>query len=134
MLSSAEFGWTANMERIMKAQALRNTQMDQFMGARKILEINLEHKLIKQVNSKIGDENKDKNLKNIIQLLYDTALLNSGFTLEKPSDYATRVNDMLTVGFCDQDDDIIEDDNSAINIKDEETVECGEVENLEEVD
>ena len=134
MLSSAEFGWTANMERIMKAQALRNTQMDQFMGARKILEINLEHKLIKQVNSKIGDENNDKNLKNIIQLLYDTALLNSGFTLEKPSEYATRVNDMLTAGFCDEEDDIIEDDNSAINIKDEETVECGEVENLEEVD
>ena len=67
-------------------------------------------------------------------MLYDTALLNSGFTLEKPSEYATRVNDMLTAGFCDEEDDIIEDDNSAINIKDEETVECGEVENLEEVD
>ena len=151
MLSSAEFGWTANMERIMKAQALRNTQMDQFMGARKILEINLEHRLLKQINQQIGDETKHKNLTNIIQLLYDTALLNSGFILEKPTEYANRVNDMLTVGFCqdDEDDDqenvcvsVEEQDNEeTINIKHDEPVDSGDVEvldnthdNLEEVD
>ena len=130
MLSSAEFGWTANMERIMKAQALRNTQMDQFMGARKILEINLEHKVIKEINNKICDEKNHKHVSNIIHLLYDTALLNSGFTLDKPSEYAKRVNDMLTVGFCD----VIEDENNVINIKDKEIDECVEVEDLEEVD
>ena len=106
VLVTAEFGWTANMERIMKAQALRNNQMDQFMGARKIMEINPDHKIMKTLRNKlVGSEDNKKQCGDIVLLLFDTTLLNSGFSLEKPSEYANKVNRMIEVGFCDNDDD-----------------------------
>tara|TARA_B100001093_G_C26851731_1_gene1025461 strand:+ start:1914 stop:4103 length:2190 start_codon:yes stop_codon:yes gene_type:complete len=111
VLVTAEFGWTANMERIMKAQALRNNQMDQFMGARKIMEINPDHKIMKTLRNKlVGSEDNKKQCGDIVLLLFDTTLLNSGFSLEKPSEYANKVNRMIEVGFCDNDDDDHDDD------------------------
>lgn len=105
VLVTAEFGWTANMERIMKAQALRNSQMDQFMGARKIMEINPDHNIMKTLREKISDDAAKKQCNDITQLLYDNAILNSGFTLEKPSEYANKVNKMIEIGFCNIDDE-----------------------------
>ena len=111
VLVTAEFGWTANMERIMKAQALRNSQMDQFMGARKIMEINPDHNIMKTLREKISDDGAKKQCTDITQLLYDNAILNSGFTLEKPSEYANKVNKMIEIGFCNVDD---EDENDEL--------------------
>ena len=104
MLSTSEYGWTANMERIMKAQALRNNDMDKYMTAKKILEINLNHSLIKMIKMKLNIPDETNKLKSLIRVLYDTALLNSGFVIEKPSELATRINKMLSVNFCDEDD------------------------------
>ena len=101
VLTTAEFGWTANMERIMKAQALRNSQMDQFMGARKIMELNPENLIMRTLKSKLEDESNHKQCKDIVELLYSNAILNSGFILDNPSDYANKVNKMIEVGFCD---------------------------------
>ena len=105
VLTTAEFGWTANMERIMKAQALRNSQMDQFMGARKIMELNTGHLIMRTLREKLSDETNHKQCKDIVELLYSNAILNSGFILENPSEYANKVNKMIEVGFCDAEED-----------------------------
>ena len=135
VLTSAEFGWTANMERIMKAQALRNSEMDHFMAPKKILEINLNHPLIKAINSKLTDNSE--NVKSMIRVLYDTALLNSGYIIEKPNELANRINQMLTINFCDVDcDDEVEfSDSEKIEIKEEiHTNVCDNSDDMEEVD
>jgi len=105
ILVTAAFGWTANMERIMKAQALRNNQMDQFMGSQKILEINPNHNIMKTLKEKVNVEDNNKRCIDIVSLLYDTALLNSGFMLDTPTEYANKVNRLLELGFCDDVDD-----------------------------
>ena len=110
VLTTAEFGWTANMERIMKAQALRNSQMDQFMGARKIMELNPGHLIMRTLKQKVEDETIHRQCKDIVELLYSNAVLNSGFVLENPSEYADKVNKMIEVGFCDvEEDETLED-------------------------
>lgn len=115
MLSSSEFGWTANMERIMKAQAIRNEMMDQFMSSRKVLELNINHKLIINIANKFKDQNNKVVLVDLINIMYDTALLNSGFILENPVGYATKVNKIITQNYCMDDDD--DDDDKVTDLK-----------------
>mgnify|MGYP001364350387 CR=1 FL=1 len=110
MLSSSEFGWTANMERIMKAQAIRNEMMDQFMSSRKVLELNINHKLIVNIDNKFKDENNKVVLVDLINIMYDTALLNSGFLLDNPVGYATKVNKIITHNYCMTDDDEVKEE------------------------
>ena len=131
ILVTASFGWTANMERIMKAQALRNNQMDKFMGAQKILEINPNHNIMKTLKDKVNVEDNNKRCIDIVSLLYDTALLNSGFMLDTPTEYANKVNRLLELGFCD---DV--DDEEVVETVDTETVdtETVETENVENAD
>ena len=106
VLVSSQYGWSSNMERIMKSQAMRDNKMDTFMSSKKILEINPNHKIIKTLKSKI----KDTSSKNIAWLLYETALINSGFSLKKPRDYADRIHRMIEVGFCPDEVDDMDDD------------------------
>jgi len=105
VLVTAENSWSANMERIIQAQALRNSEMDQFMGSKKIFEVNIDHKIIKTLKIKMSNDDNKIQCADIILLLYDTAQINSGFVLEKPSDYANKVNRMVELGFCDDNDD-----------------------------
>ena len=110
MLSSSEFGWTANMERIMKAQAIRNEMMDQFMSSRKVLELNINHKLIVNIENKFKNESNKVVLVDLINIMYDTALLNSGFLLDNPVGYATKVNRIITENYCMIDEDEVKDE------------------------
>ena len=112
ILVTAEHGWSANMERIIKAQALRNDQMDQFMGSRKIMEINLDHIIIKNIKNKYtsNDENVKRASKDIVLMLYDTSLLNSGFQIENPSYFVNKVNKMIEVGFCSDEQEKCDDE------------------------
>jgi len=103
VLVTSEQGWSANMERIIKSQAMRNSQMDSFMGSKKIFEINMNHKIMKTLKVKMNNEESLGKCVNIVLLLFDTAQINSGFTLEKPSDYANKVNRMVEFGFCEED-------------------------------
>ena len=105
VLVATEHGWSANMERIIKSQALRNNDMDQFMGSKRILEINIDHKIIKSLNEKYTNENLKNKCADVTMLMFDTALINSGFMLEKPSNYANKVNRMIELGFCDLEDE-----------------------------
>ena len=115
VLVTAEYGWSANMERILKAQALRNDEMDSFMGSKKILEINLDHNIIKSLKEKISNDDLKKQCVDVTMLMFDTAMINSGFTLEKPSDFANRVNRLVEVGFCeDYDEELVIDENDVV--------------------
>merc|ERR1711878_209205 len=81
---TSQYGWSANMERIMKAQALRDTSTMGYMSAKKHLEINPDHSVIHALTDKASANKNDKSIKDLIVLLYETSLLSSGFTLEDP--------------------------------------------------
>ena len=108
VLVSDKYGWTANMERLMKAQTLSaNNHMSAYMTSRRILEINPNHRLMKILKEKI-DQNKEKEIRNIIDLLYDTVLLDSGFVLEEPSKYASKMYRLISLGLSGENDEEIE--------------------------
>ena len=95
---TSQYGWTANMERIMKAQALRDTSTMGYMSAKKLLEINPEHQIIDTLREKADADKNDKSVKDLVMLLFETALLASGFNLEDPGIHAARIYRMIKLG------------------------------------
>ena len=96
-LVTGQFGWSANMERIMKAQALAsNTGMG--MNSQKTMEINPSHPIIKALSSRIKTEKESKSVKDLIWLLYDTTLLSSGFTNNDPVKFSNRILRLISLG------------------------------------
>ncbi|XP_030751187.1 heat shock protein 83 [Sitophilus oryzae] len=95
---TSQYGWTANMERIMKAQALRDTSTMGYMAAKKHLEINPDHPIVENLRQKAEADKNDKAVKDLVILLFETALLSSGFTLEEPQVHASRIYRMIKLG------------------------------------
>jgi len=91
VLVTGQYGWSANMERIMKKQAFANKDQQQYMVSKKTLEINPRHPLIKELKARSEQNPDDSELKDMANLLYDSALLNSGFDMASPTDFASRV-------------------------------------------
>merc|ERR1712025_1098728 len=103
---TSQYGWTANMERIMKAQALRDTSTLGYMAAKKQFEINPEHPIMETLRKKADADKNDKSVKDLVMLLYETALLASGFGLEDPQIHAGRIYRMVKLGLgLDEDAD-----------------------------
>jgi len=95
---TSQYGWTANMERIMKAQALRDTSTMGYMAAKKHLEINPDHSIIETLRQKADADKNDKSVKDLVMLLFETSLLSSGFSLEDPGVHASRIYRMIKLG------------------------------------
>ena len=108
---TSQYGWTANMEHIMKAQALRDTSTMGYMTAKKHLEINTDHPVMETLRQKAEADKHDKAVKDLVMLLYETALLSSGFTLEDPQVHAARIYRMikLGLGIDEEESQLVED-------------------------
>jgi molecular chaperone HtpG len=103
---TSQYGWSANMERIMKAQALKDTSTMGYMAAKKHLEINPDHSIVETLRAKAEADKNDKAVKDLVMLLYETSLLTSGFSLEDPGVHATRIHRMIKLGLgLDGDDE-----------------------------
>jgi len=102
---TSQYGWTANMERIMKAQALRDTSTMGYMAAKKHLEINPDHSIVENLRQRAEADKNDKSVKDLVLLLFETALLSSGFSLEDPAVHAKRIHRMIKLGLGIDEDD-----------------------------
>jgi molecular chaperone HtpG len=110
---TSQYGWSATMERIMKAQALRDTSTMGYMAAKKHLEINPDHSIMKTLKTKVDQDKNDKSVKDLVTLLYETSLLASGFTLELPQQHAERIFRMIKLGLGIDEEDAVESSSAA---------------------
>nr|CAA67191.1 HSP80-2 [Triticum aestivum] len=129
-LVTGENGWTPNMERIMKAQALRDSSMAGYMSSKKTMEINPENAIMDELPKRADADKSDKSVKDLVMLLFETSLLTSGFSLEDPNTFGTRIHRMLKLGLSiDEDDEAPENDTDMPPLEDD----AGESK-MEEVD
>merc|ERR1711957_1125914 len=119
------------MERIMKAQAMRDTSTTSYMVSKKTMEVNPKHSIMTELKKKASADKSDKTVKDLIWFLFDTSLLTSGFTLDEPTQFAGRIHRMIKLGLSIDDDEDQEEELPALEEVEGATEEASK---MEEVD
>nr|XP_061781292.1 endoplasmin-like [Nerophis lumbriciformis] len=97
-LVASQYGWSGNMERIMKAQAYqtgKDISTNYYASQKKTLEINPKHPLIKQMLKRVNDDAEDQTASDLAAILFETATLRSGYQLADTKAYGERIERML---------------------------------------
>jgi len=104
-LVTSKFGWSANMERIMKTQSMADPRAMEYMRGRKIMEVNPKHMIVKGIKTLLDEKDKER-ARDLSELLFETALITSGFSLENPRDYASKVYTLMGIALgVDEEED-----------------------------
>jgi len=99
ILVTSQYGYSANMERIMKSQAFSDTKRSSYLFSKKTMEINPRHPIIVELNKRVSDgDEASQEVKDLAMVLFDTAMLNSGFTMENAGDFSQRMYRIMQSG------------------------------------
>jgi len=109
IIVSSQYGWSTNMERIMKAQTMGNNDRASAMVSQKTLEINPAHPIIRELKSRVEADSKDQEAKDIASTLFDVALVGTGLTPADPADFAARLQVLMRLGLGVSKDAAIEE-------------------------
>merc|ERR1719158_2042234 len=126
IIVSSQYGWSTNMERIMKAQTMGNNDRSQQMMSQKTLEINPAHPIIRELKSRVENDDKDQEAKDIAHPLFDVALVGTGLTPADPADFASRVQVLMRLGLGVSKDAPIEEPEVVLDPEPEAKKEDGE--------
>lgn len=120
-IMSSQYGWSANMQRIVKAQAMQNNQ-SQFMmsndSSQNVLEINPSHKMIKQLQEGIVKSSmKDGAIDDIIRLMYETCMISCGYSHDDPASFSNRVYRVISLGLPHSEEGDVEQEDTVVTDK-----------------
>merc|ERR1719405_47297 len=93
---TSQFGYSAQQEKIMKAQAFQNKDQIQMMSGRKTLEVNANHPVVVDLLAKVKADKEDAAAKGTAQVLFQTALIESGYEIADPSEFVNRVYRLMS--------------------------------------
>lgn len=120
VIVTGRYGHSANMERLMRVQAMQDPAKYASMSAQKTLEVNPRHPIVAELNKRIQDNPNDESVKETAWLLYDTALLESGFVHDDVPRFTSRVLNAMKDGLQLPSLDLLEEADIPIEVEDED--------------